>query len=198
MEENKKTFLSNPGGWLSFIFGMSVLVTWATFQGLFQREVYLLSGCMMLATFPLYIVGAGVYAKIGEALISSMYYIFGTLFGGIFGLSYIALFFGYLKEWNLDETVLALPMIIGGIFILPSVMSLRHYAIVPFITYLIVAIWLIVGGLSMFGIGGYFLYLINTYCALVVGVLVIYLGMGEVQASAGLKEFPIGKRHIKA
>lgn len=189
---NRENQMADPGGAMMFCFSMLVIMIWGIYQGLFTKDVYLLFGCIMLCVFPIYIIGAVIYAKRGDAFMSNIYFIFGLLFCGITGACYIALFFGHVNGWELDAAILGLPMIWGGLSILPMVIPMKRGPYVPFIVYSLCIIWLFTYGLECFGIGIPMLYTINKWFSLVVGLGTAYMFLSDISLASGGRAFPMG------
>ena len=171
MDTDRINIPADPGGALLFIFSMEVISFWATYLGSFGEGTYLILGCLMLAVYPVYLIGAVLYYKRDDAYMGNCYLIFGSLFGGIFGLVYIALHFGMLFNWNMNISILALPMFWG---------SLAVFAMLK--TY----------GLELLAVGMPFIYTIDQWLSLIVGIGTAYLFINDLLVSGGSKGLPMG------
>lgn len=190
MEDQNKIAIGNPSSALLFMFSAEVFITWGIYQNIFEGDVYLVYGIILLASFPMYILGGYMLAKRNEDFLANLYFIFGVLFGGMMGMSYIALFFGYQFGLNLSENMLSIPLIIGGIGALITMIPYRFASWVPFLTWSIACIWLITSGIEIYGIHS--LFTVNKYLGFLVGIGVAYLMVHELLLTLGVKGLPQG------
>lgn len=188
--ENKKTYA--PLSFLYFIFAMQVLLQWAIFQGLFAGDTNLLNGLTGLICFPIYILGAKMLSDSGDHYSANTFIIYGTLFGGVFGVCGIASYFDARLALGLDPTFMAIPMLVSGVIILPSLPTTLYLPWTECLTWVLVTLWILLGGLTYY-IYSYWLFALNTYLALIVGLLVLYMGASELLKSLGMPGLPAGK-----
>lgn len=194
MKEEKK--IGTPLGACYFILSVQVLLSWAIYQGIFTADVYLLYGLFSLVAFIIYIGGGVIMLMRNEDYFGGLFILFGALFGGMYGLAYIAYFFAGIFGWALDATILGIPMFLSGIVIIPSLLEFRYGGWFEFTIWILMVIWLITGGIEYF-VGGQILFTVNKYLALISGLGVTYFTISEFMIEVGLKPLPMGKPLFK-
>ena len=146
----------------------------------------------MLAVYPVYLIGAFIYYKRNDAYMGNCYFIFGSLFGGIFGLIYIALHFGFLFGWDMNISILAIPMFWGSLAVFALLKPMLKGPVIPLVVYGIAAIWLFTYGLELLSVGSLIIFTVNKYLSLIVGVGTAYLFVNDLLLSAGDRGLPMG------
>ena len=192
MDTDRINIPADPGGALLFIFSMEVISFWATYLGSFGEGTYLILGCLMLAVYPVYLIGAVLYYKRDDAYMGNCYLIFGSLFGGIFGLVYIALHFGMLFNWNMNISILSLPMFWGSLAVFAMLKPMLGGPALPLFIYTVAAVWLMTYGLELLAVGMPFIYTIDQWLSLIVGIGTAYLFINDLLVSGGSKGLPMG------
>ena len=199
MNEENKVSIGNPSGFLLYVFAMQVFLYCGIVWGLFSGDTYLLYGVVSLVCFPIYVIGGIMLCKRNgpyEAYIGNLYIMFGTLFAGIMGVAYVAYFLDGIFGWGLEPTFLGVPMIVGGVVLIPAMIPYRFAPWVEFTVWSIVVIWIVTGGIGFY-MGGYFLFVVNMWLALISGIGVTYLCMNEFLKMVGTKGLPMGKPIFK-
>ncbi len=191
--ENK---IGTPLGACYFVFSLQVLWVWAIYQGIFKADTYLLYGLASLVAMVIYIRGGEIMLKRNEEYMGNLFILFGGIFGGFYGLSYIAYFFAGVKGWELEYAFLAIPLILSGIVILPSLLEFRYGGWFEFVIWMLIDVWLITSGAELFA-GGYVLYLVNKYLSLVCGLGLAYFTISELGRELGKAPLPMGKPMFK-
>lgn len=192
MDENRVSVPADPGGAMLFVFSMEVISFWAVYLDVFSEGTYLVLGCLMLAVYPVYLIGAFIYYKRNDAYMGNCYFIFGSLFGGIFGLIYIALHFGFLFGWDMNISILAIPMFWGSLAVFALLKPMFKGPVIPLVVYGIAAIWLFTYGLELLSVGSLIIFTVNKYLSLIVGVGTAYLFVNDLLLSAGDRGLPMG------
>ena len=157
-----------------------------------SRVLFIFHGLVSLTCFPLYVIGGILLCKRGEAYMGNLYMLFGALFGGMMGLVYIAYFFDGIFGWGLEYAFLGIPTLLAAIVFSPSLILYRFAPSFEFATWVIVTFWLFISGVESFA-GGYSLFVINKWCALISGLCVSYLCAHELLRLAGSSGLPMGK-----
>ncbi|MEG0379552.1 MAG: hypothetical protein RR614_13835, partial [Eubacterium sp.] len=84
MEDHEKNLKNDPIGdpspAMTFIFMMVMLVFWGMFAGVVKGKTEILLGCIQLAMFPGYMLGAYLFYKKGNTLFATLYMMFATVF----------------------------------------------------------------------------------------------------------------------
>lgn len=191
MQEEKQPY-SNPTPFLLYIFTAQTLVFWGIYQGLFTGDTTLLYGLISLACFPVYVIGGLMLCRNGDGYSGSLYILFGTLFGGMYGLGNLAYFLGGLFGWNLDYTILGVPMLLSFLVVIPTMVPYRFAPWTEFVAWSVVMLWLLCCSLEYF-IGGTLLFTLNKWLSLASGVLLAYQCAHTFLLACGAKGLPVGK-----
>ena len=140
----------DPTGYITFVFGIQMIMSWFSMSGIFTGDSYLYYGLFCLACFPVYMQAGKDYMKLGDVMNSTLYYIFGTLFAGTMGLCYIAQFFDGIYHWGLEYNFIGAMTLVGGIYLIPIVFMSVYLPWTEFATWLCVTVMMLVMGLSGF------------------------------------------------
>ncbi|MEG0377540.1 MAG: hypothetical protein RR614_03585 [Eubacterium sp.] len=186
---------ATPMSALLFMFSTSCFILWGLYQGIFSGEIRLLYGLIALAMYPVYMIGGIWLLRKNESYSANLFFIFGVLFTGMMAFSNIAMFFSDQFGWGYDRSILAIPLLISGIGVTPSMIPYRFAPAIPFLTWSIACIWLMTSALEMLGVPA--LMLVNQILAFVVGAGVLYMMIDELLKSIGEKGLPLGKPLFK-
>lgn len=184
----------DPTGYIAFIFGMQLIMSGVVFGGMLKGECTLYFGLLCLALFPLYLRAGKDYMDSGDTMNSALYYMFGTLFGGVMGLVYIAQFFDSIFQWGFEYNFIGVIVLISAIYLIPVVLMCVYIPWTEFATWLLIDVMLLAWGLSGFvGEGAaYMLYTITIWLCIICGVLLLYMSLVSVFKAMGVN-LPVGK-----
>lgn len=91
-------------------------------------------------------------AKRNEDYLANLYFIFGVLFGGMIEMGYIAIFFSYQFNWSLNETMIAMPIMVGAIGAVTTMIPSRFMPVILLLIWSITEVCLITSGVEILGI----------------------------------------------
>lgn len=194
----KKEQLGDPGPALTFIFTMLTMEFWGINAGIFTGPTMISVGVVQLACFIPYLIGAILFFLKGDSVNGNIFLIFATIFGGVGGFCNTIIGFANIMDWPICTQMTALPYIMGGISIFPTLWVIRKAADkVTVICYLAAAFFLTLTGLVSLNIlSGSWNQIIQWLCLTVV-VTGFYSCLNGLLVCGGSRGIPVGKPFSK-
>lgn len=197
MENINETRGINPGPWLLYMFAAQMWLTVLTMLEVLQGDYYLLVGAISLISLPFWIKASNMFYKNGDELSGHFYMVFGLLFAGFVGISYVVLYFGHVfPALAADERILGFLFLTGGIYLIPSVPSFLYMDKISFFTWTICAVWLVLAGILYFVPVSAALFTANLVLCIVFTLGITYMMLNEIFLMAYNKPLPMGKPFI--
>ena len=198
MDNNKVSIqIASPLWVLNWVFAMITMIFWGWFAGIYTGSLELPVGLIQLACFPVYLTGAVLLLKGGDYMNGTIFFLFSALFGGIGGTTNIALFFSNLYGWGISTSVNGIPFLWAGIAMVFVMYVLRKAPAVPFITYSVATLFLIVYGLFLLGVLGPGWIPIFKWMCFFIGIGALYSAMDGFLRTAGAGGLPCGPSIFK-
>lgn len=193
MEDNNKQAV-NPGCWILYIFTAVMWMFSMIYLNLLKGDNYLIYGLVLLVTLPFWIKAAGQYYQCGDAVMGHFYMVCGVLFGGFVAVVYLGLYLGHVfPALAMDETIMGMLYLTGGLFFLPTVPSFLYMDKVNLVTWTVCTVWLIEGGIAYFFPAVMILYYISMICCILITIGVTYMMFNDTCIMCFGKGLPMGK-----
>lgn len=184
----------DPTGYASFVFAAELIMCWFMFNGIFTGDSYLYFGLVCIVCFPVYFQAGKDYMAMGDVFNASLYYIFGTLFGGGMGLCYVAQFLDGIFNWGLEYNFLSTLVLISSIYLIPLVLMGVYTPWSEFLTWLLVDVMMLTWGLTGY-VGEFWsgvCFMICVWLCLITGIMLLYMSLVAIFKSMGIN-LPVGK-----
>lgn len=198
MEEKGKP-LGDVSPSLTFIFTMLTVVIWGNYAGIYTGPTALAIGCVQLASYIPYLVGAVLLFVNRESLTGNIFFIFSVLFGGVGAFLNLATGISEICGYEMTTQMAAIPFFWGAIAMIPFVFAIRKdTSAVSFLCFSAVILFLTLMMFAAFSIGP--VEVLNTiimWLMIFVAVSGCYTMFNALLVQGGCKPLPEGKPLFK-
>jgi len=188
----------NPGAFCTFVFAVILWICSFDYLGVFTGDNYLVYSAIDLVGFISWLIGAKYYYEADNAIMGHFYMVFGIMFGGFLGSTYLVFYISHIfPSLVMDTRILGVIYLVGGIFVIPTLPAFLYVDKVNLITWTACTLWLLVGGISYFAYS-YLVYILSLVFCLISTVGVTYMMLSEATEMCYGKGLPMGKPFIGA
>lgn len=194
----EKKQIGEPGAGMTFIFTMLTMCIWGSYAGIYTGNAALALGLVQFSCYIPYLLGAIILYIKGESLLANIFLIFGTLFGGVGGLTNIAAGIGEIKGFTISPEMTAIPFFWGAVSLIPLLICIRKTASkVVFLCFSAIPVFLTLMLLVTYGILPSSTNVVIKWLCFFVAISGLYNMFNTLLANGGEKPLPEGKPFFK-